>query len=312
MGKQKEIIRRVLNLGAGTQSSVLYLMMCERSIPPAEVAIFSDTQWEPKDVYVHLKWLAGVKYERWADAAGRERYRAKPGTYKGRGVPVVVVTAGDIRADAIAFRQNRVSEGGERKRYASIPLFVMNPDGSQGIIRRQCTKEYKIAPIVRWVKANMLGLAAGQRVPPGTIVAQVFGISFDERQRMSAPRDAWSRHEYPLVDMKMRRQGVIDWAERRYPKRVFPRSACIGCPYHSNAEWRRLRDIDPAAYADAVRFDEEIRAADHAGQAERERLRGVPYVHRSLKPLGEVNVDGDGPGLWDGVADNDCTGMCGS
>lgn len=277
--------RRVLNLGAGTQSSVLYLMMCRGDLPPAEVAIFSDTQWEPAAVYAHLEWLK-------AEGANR--------------VPIVTVTAGNIRQDAIEFRQNRTSADG--KRFASMPLFVLNPDGSQGIIRRQCTQDYKIEPIVRHIRREMLGLAHGQRVPRGVTVEQVFGISFDERQRMRAPRVRWSRFEYPLVDMKMRRQQVIEWAERHYPGRTFPRSACVACPYRSNAEWRRLRAEDPGAFADAIDFDHTIRTASVL----KDRVKSQMFVHRSLKPLGQVNIDEDGPGLWDGVADNECEGMCGN
>lgn len=287
----QQAAHRILNLGAGTQSSVLYLMMCRGEIAPAEVAIFADTQWEPKATYEHLAWLE-------AEGAGR--------------VPIVKVTAGNLRADAIEFRQNRkgtVGEGG--KRYASIPLFVASPDGTQGIIRRQCTSEYKIEPIQQYIRREMLRLAKGARVPRGTVITQVFGISFDERQRMRSSREAWSVFEYPLVDLKWRRQRVIQWAEEHYPGRTFPRSACIGCPYHSNAEWRHLRDNDPEAFADAVQFDEEIRVADRAGQSLRKMLVGLPYLHRSLKPLGVAKIDEDGPGLWDGVADNECEGMCG-
>lgn len=279
---------RILNLGAGTQSSVLYLMMCRGEIAPAEVAIFADTQWEPRAVYDHLEWLK-------AEGAGR--------------VPIVTVTAGNLREEMITFRRNR--SGNVFGKRPSIPLFVLNSDGSQGIIRRQCTTAFKVGPIQLYIRREMLGLAKGQRVPKGTVITQVFGISFDERQRMRASREAWSVFEYPLVDLKMRRQQVIEWAERNYPGRTFPRSACIGCPYHSNAEWRHLRDTDPGAFADAVKFDEEIRVADRAGQSLRKMLVGLPYIHRSLKPLAVAKIDEDGPGLWDGVADNECEGMCG-
>jgi hypothetical protein len=36
--------RRILNLGAGTQSSVLLVMHDRGELPPVDVAIFSDTQ----------------------------------------------------------------------------------------------------------------------------------------------------------------------------------------------------------------------------------------------------------------------------
>lgn len=275
---------RVLNLGAGTQSSVLYLMMCRDELPRAQVAIFADTQWEPRAVYDHLGWLE-------KEGAGR--------------VPIVTVTAGNLRKDAIEFRQNRTSADG--KRFASMPLFVLNPDGSQGIIRRQCTQDYKIEPIQKYIRRELLGLKPGQRVPKSVTVHQVFGISFDERQRMRRSREPWSVFEYPLVDMKMRRQQVIEWAEKHYPGRTFPRSACIGCPYHSNEEWRRLRDDSPAEFADAVQFDEQIRGASDL----RHLVKSEMYLHRQMVPLAQAKIDDDGPGLWDGVGENECEGMCG-
>lgn len=280
--------RRVLNLGAGTQSSVLYLMMCRGELPAAEVALFADTQWEPRPVYEHLKWLE-------CEGAGR--------------VPIVRVTAGSLRNAAVAVVRKRKGDPGH---FASIPLFVLNPDGSRGMIRRQCTKEYKILPIRKWIREKLLGLSARKPVPAGVRVVQVFGISFDERQRMRAADVRWSVHDYPLVDMKMRRMSVIDWAERHYPGRRFPRSACVACPYRSNNELREMKQSDPAAFADAIRFDEEIRAAAAADRDKPGAITGVPYVHRSCIPLADVNIDGDGPGLWDGVADNECEGMCGN
>jgi len=48
---------RVLNLGAGVQSSTIYLMMVDGDIPACDVAIFADTGEEPQAVYDHLGWL---------------------------------------------------------------------------------------------------------------------------------------------------------------------------------------------------------------------------------------------------------------
>ncbi len=47
---------KVLSLGAGVQSSVM-LLMADRGLlgDKPDVAIFADTQWEPKEVYEHLE-----------------------------------------------------------------------------------------------------------------------------------------------------------------------------------------------------------------------------------------------------------------
>ena len=48
----------VLSLGAGVQSTAMALMAAKGEITPMpDIAIFADTQAEPKSVYEHLEWL---------------------------------------------------------------------------------------------------------------------------------------------------------------------------------------------------------------------------------------------------------------
>jgi hypothetical protein len=283
---------RVLNLGAGTQSSVLLVMADRGDIEPVEVAIFADTQAEPREVYDHLDWLE-----------------------KQVKTPVVRVTAGNLESDSIAFRQYRFNDTTTgRKGHASVPLFVLNPDGSRGMIRRQCTSEYKIQPVVRYIRRTLMGLEDGKRVPAGTTLTQVFGISFDERHRMRIPTDKWGRFEYPLVDRKLTRWQVIALAEKWFPERTFPRSACVFCPYKSNEEWRRMRDDMPDEWARAVAYDKAIRDAQAEGVAAGKQLAGVPFVHQQLVPLDEAdlrsNDEKQGQLTLNGFA-GECEGMCG-
>jgi hypothetical protein len=287
--------RRILNLGAGTQSSVLLVMADRGDIEPVECAIFADTQAEPREVYDHLDWLE-----------------------KQVKTPVVRVTAGNLEADGVAFRRQRYSECSStgRKGYASIPLFVLNEDKSQGLIRRQCTAEYKIDPITRYIRTDILGLAKGEVYRGGDQVEQVFGISFDERHRMrnSNGDPKWMLRSYPLVDLKLTRWQVIAIAEKWFPDRTFPRSACVFCPYKSNEEWRRMRDDHPDEWTRAVAFDHAIRDAQEAGIASGKQLVGLPFVHRQMVPLDQADLRSDdekqGQLTLTGFA-NECEGMCG-
>jgi len=266
-------------------------------LPLVDVAIFSDTQAEPKEVYEHLEWLRGIV----------------------KRTPIVTVTAGNLEADAIAFQRQRYNENAimGRKGYASIPLFVLNGDGSQGMIRRQCTSENKIEPSTRYIRHQILGLAKGQVYRGDDTVTQVFGISFDERQRakngQGDPR--WMRREYPLIDMKLTRDKVIAMAERWFPDHPFPRSACVFCPYKSNEEWRRLRDHHPDEWDRAVRFDHDQRATHEEGIAGGKQLVGTPFVHRQLVPLDEADLrtDDERNGQLNifGMV-NECEGFCGN
>lgn len=298
---------RVLSLGAGVQSSALLLMSCKGVLPKIDHAIFADTQWEPKPVYNHLAFLE-------VEA-------------KCHGIPVHRVTRGDLRADAIHFRRTGGKASGDPgyKRWASMPLFVKNPDGSVGIINRQCTKEYKIEPIEKFLRQTLLGLAARQRAPL-LAVEHWFGISADEQYRVRTSPDKWQVFRYPLIaditspksdtlyGRGYDRQDCLDWLENNgYP--APPRSACIGCPFHSDTEWTRMKVNDPESWADAVAFDLEIRSADADLQAEKMegRLVGLPYLHRSCVPLGDVvfNERDLQAAFQFGMA-NECLGMCGN
>ena len=52
-------MKRFLSLGAGVQSSTLALMIAHGELEPVDAAIFADTGWEPKKVYVWLDWYFG-------------------------------------------------------------------------------------------------------------------------------------------------------------------------------------------------------------------------------------------------------------
>lgn len=286
---------RVLSLGAGVQSSCVLLMSCRGVLPKLDHAVFADTQWEPKAVYDHLVWLT-------AEAAKA-------------GIPVHRVTRSNLRADAIAH-----AEGNGESRWASMPLFMKNADGSLGLVRRQCTKEYKIEPIEKFIRHEILGLKPRQRAPKKPVVEQWFGIDapeFPHRGRVS--HNPWCVFRYPLVhdvvsprktglfEEGFNREDCLTWVlEHGYPRP--PRSACIGCPFHSDAEWLLIRQ-NSSEWADAVAFDRQLRAG-HKTNTGDNAFRAEVYLHRSCVPLDEVQLAGGADDWRVGMA-NECLGVCG-
>jgi hypothetical protein len=107
----------------------------------------------------------------------------------------------------------------------------------------------------------------------------------------------------PLMERRITRKDCLDWLKAHgYPEQ--PKSACIGCPYHSDAMGRFMRDNDQAAWDDAVNVDRAIRTG----------LRGIRaqvFLHWSAVPLDEADlstaVDHGQLDLWP----NECEGMCG-
>jgi hypothetical protein len=254
----------VLSLGAGVQSSTLLLMAVKGEIE-MDAAIFADTQWESSAIYAHLDWL-----ETQAANAGIGIHR---------------VTAGDLRADALA-----------GKSASWMPMFSRDPaTGQPQQLKRQCTRNYKIRPIRR--KLRELG---GGKLVRGRTIDQLIGISLDEWIRIRTSGAQYVNNVYPLVDRRITRAGCMAWLTHvGYP--VPPKSACLGCPFHADSYYREMRESAPVEWAATVEFDYEMR--------KRRTNRGEPvYIHRSLLPLDEAIARDSGQlGLFDA----ECTGSCG-
>jgi hypothetical protein len=277
---------RVLSLGAGVQSSTVLLMSCRGDLPKLDAAIFADTKWESRETYSHLEWL-------------KEQAASS-------GIPLHVVSAGDLRSDALRSKVRVLKT--EDVRWMSIPLHTIDANGG-GVIKRQCTKEYKIQPIQRFIKQELLGLKSRQRIPKDILVEQWFGISSNEASRMKTSSESWIRNEYPLCNFPtsilphtFSRSDCLDWIERFYPGRIVPRSACLGCPFRNTSDWRTIKK-NPIYWKDVTEFDRSIR---HSGGD-----RGELFLHFSRIPLEDVDfrtVEDQGQL---NLFENECSGHCG-
>lgn len=270
----------VLSLGAGVQSTTMALMAAHGDLTPMpDCAIFADTGWEPNAVYEHLKWLMD----------GRLPF------------PVHVVSAGNIRDDLITRSRPRESPG----RFITAPFFLLHGDGQVGMGRRQCTGNYKIEPIDKKVR-ELLGKGSRDRIARGTVERWI-GISLDEAMRAKPSLVQWAVHRWPLIERKMHRRDCIKWLTN-FGYRVPAKSACIGCPYHDNAAWRDMRDNRPDEWADAVAVDKAIRVPiDYRAP----KMRAQQFMHRSLKPLDEVDLSTPADWGQQDLFNNECEGMCG-
>jgi hypothetical protein len=299
---------RVISLGAGVQSSTVALMASRGLfVELPQRAIFADTQAEPGLVYDWLWWLAN-----------------------NLPFPVDVITAGSLEEDTLRLRTTR---DGLRKYWKSyIPSFTFHPEKGKGMSRRKCTADYKIRPLIKaqrslidpkvlreWYKEFRrvqgpppAGLTKKElrhwkcyhrpEGIPTPLVETWIGISTDEAHRMKTSSEPWSVNRYPLIEAGMSRTDCLRWmADNGYPQP--PRSACTFCPYHSDAEWLRLKRESPAEFQNAVIFEK--RAQELAAQCK--GTWGVPFLHASRQPLDQVvfkeGDDKDGFG-------NECEGGC--
>ena len=276
MGVKEPI--HVISLGAGVQSSTMALMAAKGEITPMPVgAIFSDTGAEPKSVYDFLEFLE-----------------------KELPFPVHKVMEKEGLTKHIEHGQTAGA------RIATLPFFTETVgDKPKGMMRRQCTNEFKIKPISRKLR-ELVGLKKGQRGGNETRVVQWIGISLDEIQRMRDSHLKWAEHRWPLIDLRMKRHDCLRWMEKNgYPKP--PRSACTYCPFHSDDEWKRMKDNDPQSWTEACDMDKMIR---HGVKGAKEKL----FLHPTLVPLEEVDLATDvdkGQGLLWNDMNQECEGMCG-
>lgn len=273
----------IISLGAGVQSSTMALMAAAGEITPMPTcAIFADTQAEPKSVYTWLDWLE-----------------------KQLPFPVHRVMKGSLSEAALAVR---VSKKGNSYTNSNVPAFLKTEGVKrEGKQMRQCTKDFKIDPILRevrklakreisdWRKTGMVGAA----------VVQWIGISRDEIIRMKPSRVRYIKHRWPLIDLDMRRSKCLEWMKAHsFP--TPPRSACVFCPYHSNSEWLRLKTDDPEGFETAAKFED----AYQVSLSQIQRRKAVPFLHRSMKPLREIDfTEKEDPNF--SLFGNECEGMCG-
>lgn len=302
-GDQPSPIRlRALSLGAGVQSTTMALLAARGKIDPMpDCAIFADTGWEPRAVYQHLEWLMSPNVLPF---------------------PVHIVSAGNIRDQLMA--------AGEGNRWASIPAFAktVTPAGTEvpvfdedddgelveiatrrtsletvsiGMIRRQCTTDFKIVPIRRKVR-ELAGLTR-KRSPSFPVVEQWIGISTDEIIRAKPSFEAWQVKRFPLIEKRMTRRDCLAWLRRHdYP--LPPKSACIGCPFHDNGRWRHMRDHDATAWDDAIEVDRALRTGLRG-------IRGEVFLHRSCVPLEDADLSTLADHGQLDLFNNECEGMCG-
>ena len=273
----------VLNLGAGVQSSCMALMASKGEITPMPVAgIFADTQAEPQSVY---DWIGYLESQ--------------------LSFPVIRVSKGSLTEASLRHHFRPAPRDKETYMRRLIPLFGLMPDGTKtAVIGRKCTSDYKIKPIISELRKRF-NIKRGQKEQS---IVQWIGISMDEIQRMKESDLPWTKHRWPLIEKRMTRGHCLDWMkDNGYP--APPRSACFYCPFHSNAEWRNLRNNDPLHFLKAIEFEQEIK--DAYDKHEPTLIMDV-FLHPSCVPLGEIDFDNDedkGQMTWD--FNSECEGMCG-
>jgi hypothetical protein len=289
----------IISLGAGVQSSRLSLGASLGQIGPMPAAaIFADTQAEPEEVYRYLSWLCGaeVKFRPSKHLKGIIVPYVESGIYQS-GVlkfPTHITSAGNLEDDFLEALMDPKSRCGQP------PFYVWNPvKQMEGTLWRECTKEYKLDAIRR-VTRELSG---------GNSVIQWIGISLDEAHRMKDSGVKYITNRYPLVELRQSRHDCVNWLEDNgYPSA--PKSACRQCPYINNRRLREMRDNKPKDWKHLKAFDTEMRSRQRA-VINGAKITGTLFVHRTCKPIGEVDLSTEEDRGQSNLFGNECEGLCG-
>lgn len=276
---------KIISLGLGQQSTTLYLMSSIGFIERADYAIFSDTGSESEATYEHLKWL-----KKWSK--------------QNKGIPIICTGKKSLYKDLIF----GTSTSGNR--FASIPAFTKDETGNVGILKRQCTEEYKTHEIFRAIR-KLYNLKSRKRTPATEVW---LGITLEEIERMKYPRTNWMTFVYPFLNVKSKKSGhekvpytalfrrsdCIEWLQaNNYP--IPPKSACIFCPFQSDNRWREMKLNKPKEWNKVIKLDAKIRNSTQKG------VERPIYLHRTGQPLAEVDLQENQLDLFT----SECTGVCG-
>jgi len=178
-----------------------------------------------------------------------------------------------------------------KTRHSVIPVFNLESDGSKGFGKRQYTTDYKIIPIHRMIRE--ITHTQNKHLPAG-FVTQWKGISIDEISRAKDSREPWITNRYPLIEIGMSRRDC-----EKYLKKFgysVPKSSCVFCPYKSDRQWRETKN-NPAEWETVLKVQRQLKPGE--------------FLHKSMKPIEEVDFSTEEERGQLNMFNNECEGMCG-
>lgn len=227
---------KILSCGAGMQSTALALMSCENAmglsgpfpmIPVYDAVIFCNLGFEPLWVMKQVAFIQNACRE--------------------AGILFKMLDA--------PLYQDLMRNFGER-RTVSIPWWTLKADGHKAKMPRNCTIDYKVEMISKYVRWNLLGYAKGQRLRDEDKKAHEMhmGFSFEEQRRCKESISPMFVNVFPLVELGLTRVDNYAYILERWGLETRA-SACTFCPFHKNAFFQYLRENEPAEYQKLCEVD---------------------------------------------------------
>lgn len=231
---------KILAFGAGMQSTALALMSCEKAmgkpglypeVPIYDAAVFCDLGLEPAWVARQVEFTRNVCQK--VD------------------IPFYVLDTPLYRDFMRNFGQCRT---------VSIPWWTLMEDGHRSKLPRNCTIDYKIEMLAKFVRWGLLGYKKGQRLRPCDIKAHELhmGFSAEEQQRCKDSPNQLFINKFPLVTMGLTRANNYKYILEQWGLDT-KASACAFCPFHRNYFFQYIQQHEPETYAAIVGVDNLLR-----------------------------------------------------
>jgi hypothetical protein len=250
-----------LNFSGGKQSSVLLWMVLNGELkkPDNFAVLTADPGMENSLTYEYVKLM----HAKCAEA----------------GIKAVLVDGPNLVTDIMDFDKRRA-----RKRFDNPPYWNAGVDGRIGRLRQYCTAHYKIRPMnraMRLIMEEMIGIPRKSSRIPEKSVCKWIGFSHDEVMRIKPSGQRYTEFQYPLIDMKMKKEDVLRYfLERGLP--IPPRSVCNACFSNGIATYKEMYRNRPKDWEQAVAIDEAVRDMSDVG------VRMPCFVSKTCMPLARL------------------------
>lgn len=251
----------VMNYGGGWQTTGMLALIKQGKLPRPDHTIIANTGREKKSTWRYL------------EATARPQMAEI-------GMEIVIAPRNLAYVDIYAHNGDLL-----------LPVWT-----ATGKLSAFCSNEWKQRVVNRYLKLKALGYSHEEIEAMSTPEVQVamqrkadephythwIGFTYDERDRIKTTEGKW----YPLVEMMLTKADIREIIRAAgWPNPTS--SACWMCANLDNAEWRAIKETDPADFEAACLLDEEIRENDLFNGGS-----GV-WLHPSRKPLREADLEAE-------------------
>lgn len=259
---------KILSFGAGMQSTALALMSCENAkaimsdktlpyplVPIYDAVIFCDLGFEPSWVKTQAEFVhtacdsVGIRYE---------------------------------KLEAPLYQDLTRNFG--KKRVVSIPWWTLDENGHKSKMPRNCTLDYKVQIISKYVRWVLLGYKKHQRLRDEDKKAHELhmGFSFEERRRCKENPNPMFVNKFPLVEMKLKRKDNYAYIRDVWGLDT-KASACCFCPFHRNYFFSYLKEHESKTYTELLEVDELLK-----NNSPKPPMDSELFISRSRKRIADL------------------------